>query len=159
MMNKLLENRLPPPLVLVLCMLLVWMGRRIWGDGGGVDSGNVWDTGLWGVPYILFGLAVISLGMMQFFAAKTTINPLDPELASSLVSQGVFSYTRNPMYLGMALVLLGQIIALGWPLGFFMLIFFVAYIQFFQIAPEEKAMHKLFGNDYNNYCKEVRRWI
>lgn len=159
MINKLLENRLPPPLVLVLCMLLVWVGRRIWGDGASGGSSNVWDTGLWGVPYVLFGLAVISLGIMQFIAAKTTVNPLDPEQASSLVSQGVFSYTRNPMYLGMALILLGQIVALGWPFGFLILILFVVYIQCFQIVPEERAMHKLFGSHYDNYRKEVRRWI
>jgi len=155
MTNNHLENRVPPPAVLIVCMSLVWAGNRLWAG----DSSGSWDTGLWGVPYVLFGLAILILSVMQFIASKTTVNPLDPQQASHLVSSGVFSYSRNPMYLGMALILLGQIIALGWPPGFFALIFFVTYIRIFQIVPEERAMQELFGDDYFYYCKEVRRWI
>ena len=155
MRKNILENRLPPPLLLAICMLCVWLGYRA---AGGSDAG-LWETGAWGVPYMLFGLAVIILGVIQFRIKKTTVNPLDPKQASSLVAGGVFAYTRNPMYLGMALILLGQIISLGWPPGFLFLLIFVLYIQFFQIRPEERAMRNLFGEAFDRYCREVRRWL
>lgn len=155
MRKNVLENRVPPPLVLLICMLAVWVGHRRF---AGI-RGEFWETGAWGIPYFLFGLAVIILGVVQFRAQRTTVNPLDPRQASSLVAKGIFAYTRNPMYLGMALILLGQNISLGWPPGFLLLIVFVLYIQFFQIHPEERAMRELFGEAFDRYCKEVRRWL
>lgn len=155
MRNNVLENRLPPPLVLLICVALVWVGYRTFGK----ETAGLWETGPWGVPYIIFGVAVILLGVIQFRIEKTTVNPLDPEQASALVSGGVFSYTRNPMYLGMALILLGQIVSLGWPPGLIVLLAFIFYIQIFQIRPEERAMRALFGETFSHYCNQVRRWI
>lgn len=158
MRKNTLENRVPPPLVLLVCMICVWLGYRSVGGGEG-SSAEFWRAGVWGVPYVLFGLAVIILGIIQFRIQRTTVNPLDPQQATSLVAGGVFSYTRNPMYLGMALILLGQIISLGWLPGFLLLLFFILYIQVFQILPEERAMQELFGKDFDQYCSEVRRWL
>ena len=79
--------------------------------------------------------------------------------ASQLVTDGFFKITRNPMYLGMLLFLLGLSIYNGLIVGLVFLPLFVGYITFFQIIPEESAMIEIFGEDYKAYMKKVRRWI
>jgi protein-S-isoprenylcysteine O-methyltransferase Ste14 len=99
------------------------------------------------------------LAAMTFFAAKTTINPLRPARASTLVTTGVFSLSRNPIYLGDFLVLLALVVWFGNVINLLLLPLFVWFINRFQIAPEERALTGLFGDDYLLYCKNVRRWL
>ncbi len=136
-------------------MLVAWLGSRVAREGGAMLLETAW----WGMAYILFGLVLSVWAISQFFGKKTTVNPLDPQQASSLVDHGVFAYTRNPMYLGMVLLFMGQIIWLGWSPAFLLLVAFVVYIQVFQIHPEERAMLDLFGDEYRAYCQKVRRWL
>ena len=70
-----------------------------------------------------------------------------------------FKYTRNPMYLGMVIFLIGLSIYNGLIIGLIFVPLFIAYISFFQIKPEEAAMIKIFGDDYRTYMQKVRRWI
>lgn len=84
---------------------------------------------------------------------------MNPQNASALVSTGIYQYTRNPMYLGMALILFGAAIRLGNPIGFFGPLFFVTFITRFQIKAEEAALAKVFGQDFVKYSRKVRRWI
>lgn len=109
--------------------------------------------------FLAMGVLVAFSGIILFRLRGTTVDPTKPDKASALVTGGIYRYTRNPMYLGMALVLVGGIIRIGNPLAFFGLIFFVWYITTFQIKPEEKALINLFGKDYEEYCESVRRWI
>jgi protein-S-isoprenylcysteine O-methyltransferase Ste14 len=98
-------------------------------------------------------------GVISFRNAKTTVNPLKPEQATSLVYSGIYQITRNPMYLGLAIILLAWAFFLG---SFFSLIgvlAFILYITNFQILPEERAMQKLFSKDYSEYKNQVRRWL
>jgi protein-S-isoprenylcysteine O-methyltransferase Ste14 len=105
------------------------------------------------------GAAIALGGVLSFVRAKTTVNPLKPESSAALVSTGVYSFTRNPMYLGMALVLLAwaaylySIWALAGPA------LFAGYITRFQIVPEERALGGLFGDRFASYKKRVRRWL
>ena len=84
---------------------------------------------------------------------------MSPEETTTLVTTGIFSITRNPMYLGFFLVISSTILFFGSWFGIIILIFFVWYMNKFQIIPEEEAMEKLFGNKYNEYRQHVRRWI
>lgn len=111
-------------------------------------------------PVLVVGLSFDILGIIAFFKRKTTINPLTPHKSTVLVTEGVFRVTRNPMYLGLALVLT------AWGLWLHSLLpvllgptLFVLYITRFQIKPEEEMMLKLFGESYRNYVRAVRRWI
>ncbi len=102
-----------------------------------------------------FGVA----GIVSFYIAKTTVNPEKPEKASTLVTTGIYQFTRNPMYVGLVCFLIAWAAWLG---SFYSLIFivvFIFYMNRFQIKPEERALAKLFGQDYQDYCQKVRRWL
>ena len=105
------------------------------------------------------GIAISALGIASFKRAGTTVNPMKPELASLLVSSGVYRLTRNPMYVGLLLVLLAWAMFLAAPLALSGPLAFVLYIGRFQIAPEEVALSKLFGAEYVEYKAKVRRWL
>ena len=153
-MNK-LENRIPPPLVAVAfvgAMLACARWLRVLDvsfPGQGLATGLV----------VAAGLAVIAFAIMQFARARTTIDPLHPAAASALVSGGVFRLTRNPMYLGLALVLAGLALWLGDGGSALLVAGFVAYITRFQIALEERALRAHFGEAFDAYARQVRRWI
>lgn len=107
----------------------------------------------------MLGITVIVLGVVAFRSAKTTVNPLHPERASALVAEGVYRVTRNPMYLGMLLVLIGWAIYLANVAGVVVLALFVAYMNRFQITPEERALEVRFGSEFADYRRRVRRWL
>lgn len=107
----------------------------------------------------LASIAVMVLALREFRRAKTTVNPLRPETASSLVQSGVFSLSRNPMYLGLFGILLAWTVYLGAPAGVAGLALFVTWMSLLQIRPEEKAMAALFEDDFVRYCRRVRRWL
>lgn len=107
----------------------------------------------------LFGFLLIASGMFSFRLAKTTVDPTQPEKASSVVQTGIYRYTRNPMYVGFLLCLVAWSVGLSHLLPWFLLPLFVLYMNHFQIQPEEQALTQRFGTDYKNYCQKVRRWI
>lgn len=107
----------------------------------------------------LAGAAICVSGVVSFRRAQTTVNPLKPETSTTLVSTGIYRITRNPMYLGMLAVLLAWAAylpsawALPGPAAF------VLYMTRFQIIPEERALHSLFGPAFAEYTRRVRRWL
>ncbi len=97
--------------------------------------------------------------VFSFWKNNTTVNPIKPESASTLVVEGVYRFSRNPMYVGMALLLLSWGLYLANPLNALLFVLYVYVITQIQIKPEERALVKLFGQDYQEYCARVRRWI
>ena len=150
-----LENRIPPPLIAVLIAVVMGIAARYLPS---VDLSLGLRLTL-ALPVLLAGLVVCLSGVLSFHRARTTVNPLRPERASALVDSGVYQYTRNPMYLGFAIVLVAWALALASPLTLLGAIAFVLYMNRFQITPEERALKTLFGDDFISYCKRVRRWI
>jgi protein-S-isoprenylcysteine O-methyltransferase Ste14 len=109
-------------------------------------------------------VAILAATMMvsaalQFRRARTTVNPLKPDTATSLVTTGVFAYSRNPMYLGLALILAGWAIWLGALTPWLMLPVFTTAITVLQILPEERALANLFGQDFATYRRTTDRWF
>jgi protein-S-isoprenylcysteine O-methyltransferase Ste14 len=85
---------------------------------------------------------------------------MKPETSTSLVTSGLFKYTRNPMYLGLSSILLASCFYFSSLLGIIVYVpFFILYITVFQIIPEEEVMKSLFNDEYLDYCSKVRRWI
>jgi len=111
------------------------------------------------VLLVFAGLGIGFTAVLQFRKAQTTINPVNPESSSSLVATGIFSKTRNPMYLGVLLILTAWAIYLANPFTVIGLVVFVLYITRFQIIPEERVLTGIFGKDFKDYCSRVRRWI
>lgn len=105
------------------------------------------------------GIAVCAAGVLSFRRAGTTVNPLEPERASKLVVRGVYRYTRNPMYLGFALLLAAWGMFLSNAVALAVVPAFVLYMNRWQIAPEERALESLFGDDWRAYRRSVRRWV
>src|SRR5262245_22635514 len=95
------------------------------------------------------GIAIAIGGVMSFRRAKTTVNPLKPETSAVLVSSGVYSFTRNPMYLGMLLVLFAWAAYLSSVWSLVGPVCFALYITRFQIVPEERALDRLFGASFS----------
>ncbi|KPA98057.1 methyltransferase family protein [Pseudomonas asplenii] len=151
-----MDNRIPPPLVATLFGLLAWLAARHL--PGTLALAIEWRVGL-ALVVLLAGVATCLAGVFSFRRARTTVNPLRPETASALVRSGIYRYTRNPMYLGFATVLVAWCIFLAWPPALLGVLGFVLYMNRFQIGPEERALAGLFGRDFTQYCSEVRRWL
>lgn len=150
-----LEHRVPPPLVgLVTALLMAWFsGGPQWHVPTGVDGWSV-------LLLVLVGLSFDLAGLLAFRASRTTVNPLRPERASSLVTRGVYRITRNPMYVGMVFLLLAWGVYLAqWPALLLGPVTYVLYLTRFQIVPEERALLLLFGEEYRAYMARVRRWL
>ncbi|MBU2883366.1 isoprenylcysteine carboxylmethyltransferase family protein [Psychrosphaera sp. B3R10] len=149
-----LELKLPPVLLVIILMVVMTLVKTLdlslfefarQTEVGGILAG--------------FGLVVIAAGVMQFDQAKTTVNPVKPNETSRVVSTGIYSITRNPMYLGMLFVLTGWCVYLGIIANLAFLVVFVLYMVQFQIKPEEKILRQMFGEEYDEYVTRVRRWI
>ncbi len=106
-----------------------------------------------------FGVIVALLGFFALRQANTTINPVNPEKASSVVTCGIYSHTRNPMYLGLTALLVSWAVWLSVPWLFLGPVAFMLYLTRFQIVPEERVMSSKFGREYDEYRKRVRRWL
>jgi protein-S-isoprenylcysteine O-methyltransferase Ste14 len=146
-----------PPLALAgLLAVLMWLCARALPQAG---LPLPW-RGLVCAATAVAGLVLCTLGVLPFQRAGTTVDPTRPERASALVTTGIYSVTRNPMYLGMLLA----IVAWGfWLANAVALILaplaFVLYIDRVQIPREERALATAFGSDYTGYASRVRRWL
>jgi len=150
-----LELKVPPPLVALLFGVAMWTVARLLPP---VHITGQWRFVLAGVC-VGFGVIMAFLGIFAFRQAKTTVNPVNPEKASSVVTGGVYSYTRNPMYVGLTALLAGWAIWLSTPWVFLGPVAFMLYLTRFQIIPEERVMSSKFGRDYDDYRNRVRRWL
>ncbi len=111
--------------------------------------------------YFLVGVAILIglISLYQFYKDKTTVNPMAPDKASSLVTNGIYRYTRNPMYLSLLLILLAWGLFLGNAFNTLIAAAFVSYMNTFQIQPEEEILTKRFGKEFEKYLFQVRRWF
>jgi protein-S-isoprenylcysteine O-methyltransferase Ste14 len=150
-----LELKVPPPITAVLVGVAMWVIAHLL---PAVDLTGQWRLVFAGVCAAL-GVVCALLGFLALSQAKTTINPVNPEKTSALVPGGIYSYTRNPMYLGLTLVLVGWAIWLAVPWVFLGPVGFMLYLTRFQIIPEERVMSSKFGRNYDDYRKRVRRWL
>nr|WP_317199355.1 isoprenylcysteine carboxylmethyltransferase family protein [uncultured Psychrobacter sp.] len=152
---RFLELKVPPVVQVVVSAAAMYGVSKVASSlQFSIEGSTVLATGLGAI-----GLGLGVLGVAQFKKAQTTPNPQALEKASSLVTSGIYRYTRNPMYVGLTLVLLGWAFYLSHYLAFIILPVFVIYMTRFQIEPEERAMTRLFGTAYQSYRAKVRRWI
>ncbi|MBK3758775.1 methyltransferase family protein [Stutzerimonas stutzeri] len=150
-----LENKIPTPVVTALFGLLMWLAARY---VPGLDLAHSVRV-LVALLVVAVGVCFSVAGVLSFRQAQTTVNPLKPETASALVRSGIYQYSRNPMYVGFALLLLAWACYLASPIALFGVLGFVLYMNRFQIRPEERALITLFGSEYSAYQTQVRRWL
>lgn len=150
-----LEHRIPPPVIGLVCAAAMYVTAQY---TPAMSIAPAWKWSLV-AAFALSGLVLDFSGLMAFLRRHTTINPLHPEKSSALVTGGVYTITRNPMYLGMACLLLAWTVYLQSPAALLGVPAFMAYITQFQIKPEERMLEKLFGVEFTRYCARVRRWL
>lgn len=145
-----------PPVALVLIMAAL-----MWIASAATPAFNFFLPAkfLLSVSLAIIGALTCISGVVSFRRAKTTVNPMKPNSTTSLIISGIYKYTRNPMYLGLALVLLGWAVFLSNLVALALLPVFVVYMNRFQIMPEERALASLFPHEYPAYQVKVRRWI
>lgn len=154
-MMKALENRLPPPVVAMLTGQTMWISTK-WLPVIQLDP-RLRFILAGGIG--LFALLVAGSAIRAFRQAATTINPVQIELATQLVTTGIFRHTRNPMYVGLTAALVSWAVWLAAPWTILGPVFFALFTHRFQIIPEERVMSAKFGQAYDDYRKRVRRWI
>ena len=146
-----------PPLALAgLLAVLMWLAARAFPQA---DLTLPWRGFVCAATGVA-GLVLCALGVLPFRRAGTTVDPTRPERASALVTTGIYSVTRNPMYLGMLLVIVAWGLCLANAVGLVLApLAFVLYIDRVQIPREERALTAAFGSDYTGYAGRVRRWL
>jgi len=152
---KSLELKIPPPVVALTLAALMWLVTVMFPVADLSIPGSAIASGV----IALVGFVIALIGVLQFWRAETTINPHIPHKTAHLVDTGIYRLSRNPMYLGMLLVLLALGIYLGNILTLLALPAFVLYVNRFQILPEERQMRKHFGPAFETYAAKVRRWV
>jgi protein-S-isoprenylcysteine O-methyltransferase Ste14 len=153
-MMRSLEHRIPPPVLMVF--IGGAMGASLLGAGPALPPTLRW------VLATVFLLAAAAFGMPAFRAfarARTTINPVAIDQATTLVTSGIYRLTRNPMYVSLACLLCAWAFWLARPLAALGPLVFVLLIDRLQIAPEERVLTARFGAAYLEYQRSVRRWL
>ena len=150
-----LELKIPPPVVALCIGTLMWLAARTLPVCGFALPGREFLA----IALAAAGLLADVVAIVSFLRAKTTVNPMKPANASALVASGIYKFTRNPMYLGSLLFLLAWAIFLANTLAFAIVPAFVLYMNRFQIAPEERALAALFGEEFAAYKSRVRKWL
>ena len=155
-MRKALELKIPPPVVWLVFAAGVWALERWLPVPELRFPGRSWLA----LGLLLTGVAIAVRGVLVFRRNATTVHPTHPERTSTVVTDDIFSLTRNPMYLGLTLALVAWATQLGSVAGAVLLVpCFVVYLTELQIKPEERALAAKFGAAYSAYLDTVRRWI
>jgi protein-S-isoprenylcysteine O-methyltransferase Ste14 len=150
-----LECKVPPPVVALIAAVGMWGAARA---AAPLDA----PQGLMiagALAIAAAGVALAGAGVLFFRRAGANIDPHRIDRGDALVTGGPYRFTRNPMYLGITLVLCAYAVYLSRPIELVGPVAFAAYLTRFQIAPEERAMRAKFGAAYAQYAHATRRWI
>ncbi|RZQ55757.1 protein-S-isoprenylcysteine methyltransferase [Pseudidiomarina tainanensis] len=150
-----LELKIPPVVVVLVIAGLMALTSRLLP----MDPWHFTDAKALAFALVTAGAFIAVAGVIAFRQAKTTANPMNPNASSRLVSNGIYRFTRNPMYLGFLLALAGWGVWLANLPALFWSIIYILYINQFQIIPEERILEEKFGEEFRAYRKQVRRWF
>ena len=148
-----MKTKIPPPILALVMIVLIYLSSFF------IESTTFNYQGSLSVLVLIMGLACVLPSFRLFARYKTTISPLKPSDTTVLVTEGMYRYSRNPMYLGLLLLTISSTIWFGTWFGIIINILFIFLINFLQIIPEEEALLTIFGEEYEEYKKNVRRWI
>jgi protein-S-isoprenylcysteine O-methyltransferase Ste14 len=147
------KRRIMPPVWLLLTLLAMWIVDRL----VPIVEFDGTLARIAGAVLVIAGLGIAASGSNAFRRAGTPVVPF--ERPTALVTDGLFRYTRNPMYLGLVLALVGVALLLGSLGAWLPIAVFVAIIRLDFIAGEERFLADIFGEDYLAYQRKTRRWL
>jgi protein-S-isoprenylcysteine O-methyltransferase Ste14 len=150
-----LQLKIPPVIQAALCIMAMWTLDKY------LPILSLQFPFLWLITaiFMIAGGVIGIAGIFSFVKEKTTVDPRTPEMSGKLVIKGVYRFSRNPMYLGLLLILLGISLMFGSLSSFLPIPIFVWTMNRLQIEPEETALTELFGQSYQDYMYKVRRWL
>jgi len=154
-MKSKFELIIPPPGYALIMGLLMWLLNQYFPIVNFIES--PWNRV--GLALIVVAFSMDFSSLYLFFKKRTTPSPFSPKKASSLVITGLYKYTRNPMYVGLLVILTGYAIWLGSLSPFLLIPLFYWLITNMQIKPEEQILEEKFGREYLDYKNRVRRWL
>ena len=150
-----LELKIPPVVLVLLIAVAMW--------GVSLATMNIalpiYVRVFAAITFVAAGAGISVAGVIAFKRAKTTVNPTKPDSTSALVRENIYGFTRNPMYLGFLLALVGWAVFLSNAVALLGAVFFVLYMNRFQIVPEERVLTAMFGAEFVEYKAKVRRWL
>ena len=147
--------RVPPPLIFLGLVLIGPLVDRLFGIAPLHIAQPV--RSILVILLVVTGLAIVLAAIRNFARAGTRVEPWAP--SSAIVSNGIYRFTRNPMYIGMALVMLGLALVIGSPASLVMVAVGLIIVDLFVIRREEAYLEAKFGEDYRAYRTRVRRWL
>jgi protein-S-isoprenylcysteine O-methyltransferase Ste14 len=147
--------RISPPALTVLCLC----GILLHGWASPVLKFTFSGQIYFAIFLVSAGFFIGLTAIRRFYQVDTTVLPQEMDSSSALVTGGILKITRNPMYLGMAVVIAGVGIGIGSWVALPILGFFVFWITEYQIKQKERALFKIFGSEFEDYKSKVRRWI
>jgi protein-S-isoprenylcysteine O-methyltransferase Ste14 len=150
-----LALKVPPLLLVAVFALAMWLQASLTPALSVSWPGQTALAAL----FAILACIIVCTAILAFRRAQTTLDPTSPNSSSRVVSQGIYGYTRNPIYLGLAVLLLAWAVLLGNLLALLWLPLFVAYMKRYQIIPEERALQANFTTEYSAYMARVRRWF
>lgn len=150
-----LDLKAPPVAVVILFAVVMVCMARLLPRLSFVFPGRL----VVAIAITLAGVVISLAGILAFRQHRTTVNPLNPEAATAIVTTGMYHFTRNPMYVGFTLILAGWATFLANLGATLVLPICVFYLTQFQIKPEERMLLKKFGEPFADYMAKVRRWV
>ena len=148
-----MKTKIPPPIIALVMIAIIYLSSLI------IEPITFGYQTLISILVIVIGLTCAIPSFRLFAKYKTTISPFTPSETTALVTDGMYRYSRNPMYLGLVLLTIAATIFFGTWLGVVIVVAFIFLLNFLQILPEEEALLDIFGEEYVEYQKKVRRWI
>ena len=148
-----MKTKIPPPILALIMIAIIYLSSFI------VETFTFSYQTVLSVLVVVVGFGCALPSFRLFAKNKTTISPFTPSETTALVTSGMYRYSRNPMYLGLVLLTIAATIFFGTWLGIVIVVAFIFLLNFLQIIPEEEALLDIFGEEYIEYKKKVRRWI
>ncbi|MCW3117067.1 MAG: isoprenylcysteine carboxylmethyltransferase family protein [Chitinophagaceae bacterium] len=146
---------IPPPLIYVAVFFFSVLLQKLFPlKGIGLNSEK---TLIIGWILILLSLLLTFPALWRFLVSKNSLIPI--KSANSLQTEGIYSFTRNPMYLGLIVLYTGVAFLKGNDWTFILIPLLIIIVQLYVIRKEENYLQRVFGEKFNDYVKKVRRWI
>ena len=145
--------KIPPPLIVLVLIVSIYFSSKK------IDLINIPMQLEISIFILSAGILIFINPVLQFVKSKTTVNPIQFEEVNKLVTSGIFKYSRNPMYLGMLMIVLSTSIFYLNVYSILTPLLFILWINKFQIKREEEFLIEKFGDEYLSYKKKTRRWI
>ena len=148
-----MKTKIPPPILAALMIGFVYLSTLLF------EPITFEYQEALSILIVIIGLACAFPSFRLFSRHKTTISPFTPSETAVLLTEGMYRYSRNPMYLALLLLMISATIWFGSWLGILISLIFIFLMNSLQISPEEDALLEIFGEEYNEYKNKVRRWI